>query len=247
MNKVILITMIFFLNLLNASSVKLEVVTENYPPFQWKDKKIITGPSSDVVKALIHKVGSDYSLDMYPWARAYKIAQTRKNVMIYSITRTPQREKLFKWIGKIASHHVYLWKLKSSKHIQIKNLEDAKKYVISGVRKDAKTQYLLNNGFKQNMKTGIVHSTDVSIKLLFSNKVELLVENEDLALQVEKLGYDVSQLEKAYYLSGFSQDLHVAFSLNTPDSIVLEYKKALNELKENGDFDKLMNKYKAND
>lgn len=244
MNKVILLTLIIFLNLLNASTSKIEVVTENYPPFQWKNQQNITGPSTDVVKALLHKVGYTYSLDIYPWARAYKIAQSRKNVMIYSITRTREREKLFKWIDTIASHHVYFWKLKSRKDIQIKILSDAKKYIISGVRKDAKTQYLLNNGFKQNLKTGIVHSTDISIKLLFSNKVELLVENEDLILQAQKLGYDVSLLEKAYYLKGFSQDLYIALSLMTDDSLVDRFKKVLEELKLSGEFDRIINKYK---
>ena len=241
MNKAILLAFIIFLNVLHASTVKIEVVTEKYPPFQWEEDGKIVGPSAQIVEAIIKKVAIEYSLDIYPWARAYKIAQNRKNVLIYSITRSEKREKLFKWVGALSSHKVYLWKLKSNKDINIKTLDDARKFFIAGVRKDAKTQYLLNNGFKN---IAIVHSTDIAINLLHSNKVSLLIENEDLPLQVEKLGYDFNEMEKVYYLKGFSQDLYVAFSLMTDDALVEKFKKALEELKSNGEFDKIINKYK---
>jgi len=241
MNKAILIIVIIFFNLLNASTDKIEVVTEKYPPFQWEENGKIVGPSAQIIEAIIKKVGIEYTLDIYPWARAYKIAQNRKNVLIYSITRSEKREKLFKWVGALSSHKVYFWKLKSKKDINIKTLDDAKQFFIAGVRKDAKTQYLTNKGFEN---IAIVHSTDIAINLLFSNKVSLLIENEDLPLQVKKLGYDFNEMEKVYYLEGFSQELFVAFSLMTDGVLVEKFKKALEELKLSGEFDKIISKYR---
>ena len=240
MNKVILLTLLIFLNLLNASTSKIEVVTEKYPPFQWEEDGKIVGPSAQIVEAIIKKVGIEFTLDLYPWARAYKIAQGQKNVLIYSITRSEKREKLFKWVGALSSHQVYFWKLKSRKDINIKTLDDAKQFFIAGVRKDAKTQYLQNNGFEN---IAIVHSTDIAIKLLYANKVSLLIENEDLVLQVGKLGYDFNEMEKVYYLKGFSQKLYVAFSLMTDDNLVEKFKKALEALKLSGEFDRIIKQY----
>jgi len=57
-------------------------------------------------------------------------------------------------------------------------LNDDKAYVIAGVRKDAKTQYLMANGFKKNKEIGIVHIKDIAIRLLYANKVDLIVENK---------------------------------------------------------------------
>jgi len=243
MHKIIL-TFLFLINITSLHAYKIEVVTEKYPPFQWYENEKITGPTTDIVEAMIKKTGTLYTLDIYPWARAYKIALNNENVLIYSITRSKKRENLFKWIGVIASHDTYLWKLKSRKDIVINSLDDAKKYITAGVRKDAKTQYLLDKGFSSKKQVATVHSTDIAIKLLHSNKVELIVENEDLSVQVKRLGLDINKFEKVYYLKNFGKDLYAAFSLNTPDEVVEKHKKALQELKATGEFKRITNKYK---
>jgi len=247
MLKVILMTLIILPHLLYGNKPTIEVVTENYAPFQWSKNQKVTGPSTEVVTSLLKEVGNTYTINIYPWARTYKIAQDRKNVLIYSISRTKERENLFKWIGSVASHKVFFWKLKSKKNITIKALTDAKAYVIAGVRKDAKTQFLMANGFKKDKEIGIVHSTAIAIRLLYANRVDLIVENEELIVQVKKLGYDTSMLEKVYYLKGFTNELYVAFSLSTENDLVQKYKNALEKLKQSGSFDKIIDKYQIHD
>jgi len=247
MFKVVFMAFMIVAPLLYANNDTIEVVTENYAPFQWSENQKITGPSTDVVKTLLQKVGNPYTISVYPWARTYKIAQSGKNVLIYSISRTKEREKLFKWVGTIAEHKVFFWKLKSKKNITIKALTDAKAYVIAGVRKDAKTQYLMANGFKKNKEIGIVHSTDIAIRLLYANRVDIIVENEDLIPQVKKLGYDSSMLEKVYYLKNFTNKLNIAFSLGTSNELVQKYIDELRKLKQNGEFEKILGKYKIHD
>lgn len=243
MKKLILCITFFIMSVSYISANEIEVVTEKYPPFQWYENGEIIGPSADIVEAMIKRVGMKYSVDMYPWARAYHIALNRENVLIYSITRSPKREKLFKWIGPIASHSIYFWKLKTRQDISVNTLDESKKYSIGGVNKDAKTQYLIEQGFIKDKHIFTVHSTDVAIKLLFAQRTDLLIENEDLQLQVEKLGYDFSQLEKVYYIKGFSEKLYAAFSLMTSDKIVEKFKIALDELKDEGMFEKIIKKY----
>ena len=81
-----------------------------------------------------------------------------KNILIYSIGRSPEREKLFKWIDIISPYEVYFYKLKSRKDISIKNLEDAKKYRIGGVNNDIRTQYLLGKGFSKDSNIQLSNS-----------------------------------------------------------------------------------------
>lgn len=241
--KRVLFFMLIIMSFISINAADIEAVTEKYPPFQWYDEGAITGPSADVIEAMLKKTGLKYTNNMYPWARAYHIALNAQNVLIYSITRSTKRENLFKWIGPIASHNVYFWKLKSRKDIVVDSLEGAKRYRIGGVNKDAKTQYFFNNGFIKDKHIFTVHSTDVAIKLLYANRTDLLIENESLSLQVEKLGFDYEELEKVYHVKGFSQELYAAFSLMTSDEIVEEFRHVLHELKKNGEFKKIMNKY----
>ncbi len=52
----------------------------------------ITGLATEVLQAVL-KEGNIQSM---PWARACELAQGPETVLIYSITRTPAREKLVK-------------------------------------------------------------------------------------------------------------------------------------------------------
>jgi polar amino acid transport system substrate-binding protein len=46
-------------------------------------------------------------MEVYPWVRAYKMAQTTPNVMLFSILLNPQRENLFKWVGALHPFQVF--------------------------------------------------------------------------------------------------------------------------------------------
>ena len=88
------------------------------------------GVSTEVVLAVLKEVNVKAKIELYPWARAYQIATTKKNHLIYSIGRIPERENLFHWVGTIAPYKTSLYKLKIRKDIKIGSLNDAKRYTI---------------------------------------------------------------------------------------------------------------------
>ena len=77
-----------------------------------------------------------------------------KNVLIYSIMRTEQREKLFKWIGPLTPLRTRIFSLKSRNDIVINNIKDAKKYKIGLVRGDARAQFFKNLGVVKTARKG---------------------------------------------------------------------------------------------
>ena len=81
-----------------ADSLELEIVTENWRPYNYSEGGDIKGHSTEILEKVLRRSGIKYKIKVYPWARAYKIAQNRKNVLIYTIMRIPSREYLFKWI-----------------------------------------------------------------------------------------------------------------------------------------------------
>lgn len=82
------------------------------------------------------------SLGIYPWARAYQMAQDAPNVLIYSIGRNEQREALFKWVGVIAPYDVYLYRLKSRPEVKVLSMNDIRNYRVGAVRDDIRAQHL---------------------------------------------------------------------------------------------------------
>ncbi|MBK8970945.1 MAG: transporter substrate-binding domain-containing protein [Hahellaceae bacterium] len=97
--------------LTNAEDVL--VVTENYPPFNYKEDSSIKGIATERVRQIMDKSGLSYRILLLPWTRAFAMAtsQNTDNVLIYSLTRTPERETQFEWLAQISPADSYLYAL----------------------------------------------------------------------------------------------------------------------------------------
>jgi polar amino acid transport system substrate-binding protein len=82
-----------------ARAETLKVLTEEFPPYNYTENGRITGFSTAVVQAVLKEAQLQGDFQSLPWARAYETAQTSDSVLIYSIARNPQREKLFSGSG----------------------------------------------------------------------------------------------------------------------------------------------------
>lgn len=218
------------------------IITEEAPPYNYTQDGKITGVSTEMVQAVFKEANIIYAIESYPWARAFNIATEEKNILIYSILRTPERENMFKWVGEIAPRKSYFYKLKKRKDIIINSLEDAKKYIVGGVRADARTTYLKNNGFNI---TEIVSNDESNIRKLNAKRIELMVGNElSFTYLVKLIGFSMDDFEKAFFLEEFSKgDFYMAFSLSTDDKLVQDLKTALDKVKADGTYDKILTKF----
>lgn len=225
----------------------ITAVTEEMPPFNYTENGVITGFSTEIVRAALKEAGLTADFKSYPWKRAYKMASSEPNTLIYSIGRNPEREDKFKWVGVIAPVNIYFYKLKSRTDIKIDSLEDAKRYAVGAVDGDYTTQFLDANGFENLDKT---HSYSLNVRKLFNGRVDVILVDElslsALVREEAKSGkpYAMSQLEKAFFVEDLSSGMYMAFSLSTPDGIVEKCRKALKQIKENGVFDRIMDAYK---
>jgi len=239
-----------FLGLLFAGSLfaqKINVVTEEYPPYNYTESGKVTGLATEVVEAILKKAGVDYHLTSYPWSRAYKMAQEEANTMIFSIGRSEQREKLFKWGDMIVPYDIYFFKLKERKDIVVKSLADAKKYKIGVVQDDVRAQFLVTEGFSASTGGPGYETTskdESNIKKLDAKRIDLFPIDEAACSYLAKLnGIDFSKLERAYKIDKLSSGLYFAFSLKTPDAVVTKCKTALAEMKKDGSYQKIADKY----
>lgn len=73
----------------------IEIVTEEYPPYNYSDNngKVI-GINTEIIQAILNEIKISGKITIYPWKRAQIIAQHNPNVLIYSIVRNPTREKI---------------------------------------------------------------------------------------------------------------------------------------------------------
>jgi ABC-type amino acid transport substrate-binding protein len=77
--------------------------SEEYPPYNFADENgVPTGMAVDILIAAFAKIGvssTRENIDIVPWNRSYKFIQRRPGTALFSMTYTPERQKLMKFVG----------------------------------------------------------------------------------------------------------------------------------------------------
>jgi len=214
------------------------------PPYVFQKDGALMGVIPEITQIVAKKAGLPYVVEVYPWARIYKMGLGDKNILVPTIYRTPEREKLFKWVGAVFPLKLWMFKLKKRSDIHIESIEAAKAYQTGGENEDASTQYLIRQGFIQGGNLTAFTGGKQLVQMLNSGRLDL-VAAEELNFQhwAAELGLKASDFEKAYFIEGVQANLNLAFSPRTNDAIVEKYRKALNEIKKDGTFEKVLLKW----
>lgn len=226
----------------SAWGQSITVVTEEYPPYNFQDtaRNKISGMGTEVVEEILKRTKLDYKLGIYPWARAYQMAQDAPNVLIYSIGRNEKRETLFKWADVIAPYDVYLYRLKSRPEVKVSTVDDIKHYKIGAVRDDVRAQYLE----KAAVALDLVIEDSANAKKLASQRIDLFpIDELAMVALYKREGLDPRSVVKAFKLEALSAGLYMAFSKQTSDELVRKCKVALADIRKDGTFEKIRVKY----
>lgn len=125
---------------------RLYLATEASPPSSMLDGGRVTGIATDKVRALMARAGAAYTVELLPWKRAYTAALRRPDACVFSTTRLPERERLFKWVGPLDEAQ---WVLmgRADRDYGLHGLDDARRYRVGTYNGDARDQYLRQRGF----------------------------------------------------------------------------------------------------
>ena len=82
----LMVTSIVLITCQSVLCEELTILTENLPPLNYIENGILVGPSVEIVKQIQKRVGSQAQIQVYPWAKAYKMALEEKNVILFGTT-----------------------------------------------------------------------------------------------------------------------------------------------------------------
>lgn len=220
-------------------SAELTILTENLPPLNYVDNNVLVGPSVEIVREIQRRVGSEEEIQVYPWARAYKMALEDENVILFGMTYTKVRHDKFKWVGPLATKRDILVAKKGS-GIKIKDLDDAKKVKrIGTLRDDTRGRLLQSQGFT-NLEP--VSDEQFNAKKLALGRIDLWAYKiPGLRTVCDLAGVDHTAFEEVYHLREI--DLMIAFSKKTSDTVVQKWKTAFDEMLVDGTIRKIQKKW----
>ena len=241
--KLLYLLFIFFLLAFKLKAQKIHIVTEEFAPYNYIKNNQLTGIHTKFIKRILAKTQIEAEFHIYPWARAYNMALQQKNTLIYSISRSKNREKLFQWVGPITPVTTCLFALKSRKDINFDDLETAKRYITVTQLEGRTAHVLIRKGFVKRKNLMDATSLASAFKVLLNARSDLIGYPElPIYHLIKQQGMKPNDIIKKTHC--FTDvELYMAFSLNTPVETVEIFQQALDELKSSGEYKKIFIEY----
>lgn len=218
----------------------LQIYTEQYPPITYRNNSgEITGFGSDIVYEILKRNNLYMNIKLSSWSNGYELALYNPNVCLFTMDRTDLRKNLFQWVGPIGTNTTYFY-TKAGSGITISSIAQAKSLAKVGtVSSWFSDQYLRSQGF-----TNIVSDSDpaVMVKKLMQGEINAFVCTDVTFPDILKSqGYLYNQVVPSFSL--MSSDYYIAFSLNTPVTMVSQWQTTLESMKQDGTYQAISKKW----
>lgn len=230
---------------------KLRVIgDDSFPPYNYylsEEKNEVRGFTIELIQWVLEESGIEKEGDiiLLPWARALKMMENKSNTLILDIARNPAREKRYKWVGPIAPREIWLYKLKSRKNLHVNSIAEIKNYLTGVARGSSISNELLKYGFEDGENLVFATREVQNIKKLLKGRVDFITFNSvELEWGAKRLTppVDINMFEPAYLISGEYQ-YYFALNKQVSDDTVIKLQKALDQIKQDGRYQTLWQKY----
>ena len=224
---------------LPVTPVELTIYTEDWPPVSFKNGDKLDGMAVELVLALQKKIGSNAAIQLVPWNRGYKALLEEPNVLLFTVGRSEEREKIMTLLGPVAISRTVLYTRKGNA-ARLQSLgDDIYQVAVGAYRGSIFADAAVKKGFQT---LDLAATSQVVAKMLMMGRFELWSEGSVVVPSVLKdIGYSIQDVERVMVLD--SLELYLAFSPKTPLSTIRVWEDALRQMKKEGSFQKIHQKW----
>lgn len=217
--------------------------TENLAPLNYQDGAEVKGFSVELLRRMAAAAGLPLELQVLPWQRATQMAEAQPTSVLFSLTRTPERETQFHWVGPIAPRRVLIYRLAKRPDLSLPQLGELGERRIGVVRDSAADRLLQAAGLRPGIE--LEHGLDdaTNVRKLLASRMEFVVLLDwaaAWAMRQHKLDYaalhPVMELDVARsYWYGLRPE--------ADPTLVRRLQAALDAMKRDGRYEQLRQRY----
>jgi polar amino acid transport system substrate-binding protein len=217
-----------------AVAEPLRLVTEDYPPYAFRENGVLKGTSVEQIEHMMKATGQEHTIEMMPWARALALAETQPMHCVFTTTHNAERHGKFKWVEPLLWGRTLLIR-RAGSPVDPADLEAASGYRVGATRGDFTVDLLKAAGFA---KLDLVTDFNLSLKKLLAGRIDMMPVAEDY---YAKLRRDNIEIERVLVLS--EQIFSLACNKSVPDVEIARMQTALGNLIADGTQAALIRKY----
>ncbi|PND36583.1 hypothetical protein C1O66_23225 [Paucibacter aquatile] len=208
------------------------LLSEEFAPINFSENGEAKGLAVEVVQEIQRRLKKELPIEFQPWARAYREVQLGGETALFSMARTPGRERLFKWVGPVVTFYSSIY-APARGGLRLRSMDDAKRAKSVLVVRDWYTSEELSQlGFRNLVS---VADPQAAIRMLLAQRADYFAtERLSMPKIMAQAGVPEDALEIVY--SYASAEGYIAFSRDTPDRVVQAWQRALDAMKRDGSF-----------
>lgn len=206
----------------------LQLGCSDWKPYCYKYNNQLRGPLIDMSQAIMDEAGFDYTIDVFPWNRVYKLGSTQPNFLILGLGRTASREAFFKWIAPLKQPSMIYAYQSIHSRIALTSKDDLKHYKIAVERGSYTHEHLLQTGHDEE-NIIIVSRYEQIYNLISHGRAEFfLMDSSAFAPEAIRSGFDPDLFKPALLV--FTVTEYLATGLGTPDDVVERVRASYDKL-----------------
>ncbi len=205
----------------------LTITTELTPPSAMLVNGKLTGFATEKLKMVTQRSGIEASFSYYPWKRAFVLATTQPDTCVYSTTRLPEREGLFKWVGPTHANDWTLFAL-AERNYKFTKIEEARQLRIGTYSGDVRSDYLIAHGFNVDA----VQNGEVNARKLAAGRIDLWASS--LRIGTYQAARDGLAGKVVPILTFKRTEMYLACNPSVPDKLIQAMNAALQAMNKDG-------------
>lgn len=217
-----------------AAAGPLNILTEEYPPYNFKKDGAVAGASTEQVEMILKEAGIGYTIDLLPWARAYALTQSQAATCVYTTGHSDERDAAFKWVEPLLVDRMIMVRKAGSKAAPA-NINEAKGFVVGTQRGDFSEEFLKRNKFPM---VDVAADLDLTFKKLMAGRIDMMMTSEKT---FETMRAEGASVEAALMLDGRLYGL--ACNLAVADETIAQMQSILDRMIADGTQDRIFVSY----
>jgi polar amino acid transport system substrate-binding protein len=227
-----------------AAKDSVRLVTAELPPYTFQvppdtvseDPGPGQGMVHETVVEMAKRVGHSGRIEYMPWARAQQLTIDGADYGILSLTRTPEREPLYKWGVRIVTDDLVL---AGGQGVDVSSLDKVKDRPIGVLLRSGAEALLKEKGF-----TRIQPAPEewLNAQKMKERRIDAWLAPRLMVIHaMQEVRGDLASLNIGQIVR--PSEIYLAFSRKVPDEEIAKWQNALKSMEADGTYQKILAKY----
>ncbi|MBO9541638.1 ABC transporter substrate-binding protein [bacterium] len=217
----------------------LVIVTDEWPPLEFSAPGGPRGLSVEVVQEILARQHSKVPIQMVPWARGLHLLKTQPDVLLFSVSGTPERKRNFTLLGPLAEYQTVFYARKD-RHREVRTVDDARKVKRVGVYAGTVfMDFLLKHGFKN---LDVSATPKIAAHKLLVGRIDLWLDADfSMPWLLNEIGHRPTELAPRVVVD--RTGVYLAFSRGTSAATVHAWHTTLQAMRRDGTLARIHRKW----